>query len=92
MNKPCHRRIVSSSSNKAPATFSQLQPESKSTSALARRANRCAADPSRARAGQVGAVNGRQKAGANHAPMTNPKIAPWQAVFRTIVESGVYQN
>src|ERR1019366_5011001 len=38
--------------------------------------------------GQVGAVNGRQKAGANHAPMTNPKIAPWQAVFRTIVESG----
>jgi hypothetical protein len=35
MNKPCHRRIVSSSSSKAPATFSQLQPESKSTSALA---------------------------------------------------------
>jgi hypothetical protein len=34
MNKPCHRRIVSSSSSKAPATFSQLQPESKSTSVL----------------------------------------------------------
>jgi transposase-like protein len=42
--------------------------------------------------GQVGAVNGRQKAGGKSCPMTNPKIAPWQAVFRTIVESGYTIN
>jgi hypothetical protein len=37
--------------------------------------------------GQVGAINGRQKAGANHVPQTNPKIASEQANLRIPVES-----
>src|SRR5262249_1745589 len=43
-----HVRIVSSSSSSTLATASQLIPSSSSTSALARRASRCGADPSRA--------------------------------------------
>src|SRR5215468_3241870 len=43
-----HVRIVSSSSSSTLATASQLIPSSSSTNALARRASRCGADPSRA--------------------------------------------
>src|SRR5271168_2865580 len=49
-NAPCQRRIVSSSSKRTRATCSQLRPLSSNTSALARRANRCFTDPSRASA------------------------------------------
>src|ERR1700684_126051 len=49
-NAPCQRRIVSSSSKRTRATCSQLRPSSSNTSALARRANRCVTDPSRASA------------------------------------------
>src|SRR3954454_7872003 len=44
----CQVRIVSASSSKTLATAAQLIPSSNNTSALARGASRCAADPSRA--------------------------------------------
>src|SRR3954468_21239679 len=44
----CQVRIVSASSSKTLATAAQLIPSSNKTSAFARRARRCAADPSRA--------------------------------------------
>jgi hypothetical protein len=37
---------------------------------------------------QVGAVDRRQQACANHAAKTNPKIEPWQATFRILNDSG----
>ena len=49
-NSACQRRMVSSSRKSAAATRSQLQPSSSRTRAFARRAKRCAAEPSRARA------------------------------------------
>jgi hypothetical protein len=76
-----------SSRNNALATFSQLQPESSRTNALP--AAPTDAPQIRPRqSDQVGAVDRRQEAWANHDPKTNPKIEAWQATFRILNDSG----
>ena len=64
-NRSRHSRTVSSSSKRASATFSQLQPLSSSKIALARRATRCSAKPFRASAVRS-ARSFADKAAPNH--------------------------
>src|SRR5215472_7991935 len=81
-------RIVSSSSSRTFATVSQLMPSSSRTSAFARRARRCAADPSRA-----SSISSLRDFGLRNPrwimPTRRIQIAPFRkGDFRLLAESG----
>jgi hypothetical protein len=59
------------------------------TRALARRANRCVTDPSRANATRGGTFLSRQKAGENHAPTRIQFLAHWQEFFAFSMSWGI---
>ena len=86
-NAPCQRRIVSSSSKRTRATCSQLRPSSSNTSALARRANRCVTDPSRASAISAERSSPNKKPGKS-SPRTNPTQPAWQELFAFPISRG----
>jgi hypothetical protein len=71
------------------ATCSQLTPSSSNTRALARRANRCVTDPSRANATRGGTFLSRQKAGENHAPTGIQYLALGKSFFAFSMSWGI---
>src|SRR5271169_2042568 len=86
-NAPCQRRIVSSSSKRTRATCSQLRPSSSNTSALARRANRCVTDPSRASAISAERSSPNKNPG-RIMPSNESNSTPLARAFRLPNESG----